>query len=79
MRINGFVCRAAYKYARSSGGKMGREMKTSLIRFWRGASGATAIEYAMIAAGVALAIVATVTTLGATVQGLFQSVLTALK
>jgi pilus assembly protein Flp/PilA len=54
-------------------------MKTSLIRFWRGASGATAIEYAMIAAGVALAIVATVTTLGATVQGLFQSVLTALK
>jgi pilus assembly protein Flp/PilA len=54
-------------------------MKTSLIRFWRGTSGATAIEYAMIAGGIALAIVATVTTLGSTVEGLFQSVLTALK
>ncbi len=54
-------------------------MKASLIRFWRGASGATAIEYAMIAAGIALAIVATVTTLGSTVEGLFQSVLTAMK
>jgi pilus assembly protein Flp/PilA len=58
---------------------MGRKMRASLIRFWRGASGATAIEYAMIAAGVALAIVTTVTTLGSTVEGLFQSVLTALK
>ena len=54
-------------------------MKESLIRFWRGNSGATAIEYAMIAAGIALAIVASVTQLGATVDGLFNSVLTALK
>ena len=54
-------------------------MKTSLIRFWRGACGATVIEYAMIAAGIALAIVATVTSLGSSVGGLFQSVLTALK
>lgn len=54
-------------------------MKASLIRFGRGASGATAIEYAMIAAGIALAIVATVTTLGSTVEGLFQSVLPAVK
>ena len=54
-------------------------MKASLIRFWRGTSGATAIEYTMIAAGIALAIVATITRLGATVDGLFVSVLTALK
>ena len=54
-------------------------MKTSLIRSWRGTSGATAIEYAMIAAGIALAIVATITKLGATVDGLFVSILTALK
>jgi Flp pilus assembly pilin Flp len=33
----------------------------------------------MIAAGIALAIVATVTTLGSTVEGLFQSVLPAVK
>ena len=58
---------------------MGSKIKASLIRFGRGASGATAIEYAMIAAGIALAIVATVTTLGSTVEGLFQSVLTAMK
>ena len=58
---------------------MGSKMKASLIRFWLGTSGATAIEYAMIAAGIALAIVATITKLGATVDGLFVSVLTALK
>jgi pilus assembly protein Flp/PilA len=54
-------------------------MKASLIRFWHGNSGATAIEYAMIAAGVALAIAATITKVGATVEGLFGGVLTALK
>jgi pilus assembly protein Flp/PilA len=54
-------------------------IKASLIRFWRGNSGATAIEYAMIAAGIALAIVASVTKLGTTVDALFTSVLTALK
>jgi pilus assembly protein Flp/PilA len=54
-------------------------MRASLIRFWRGKSGATAIEYSMIAAGIALAIVAAVNQLGATVDSLFSSVLTALK
>ena len=54
-------------------------MKASLIRFWRGTSGATAVEYSMIAAGIALAIVASVTKLGATVDGLWEGVLTALK
>ncbi len=54
-------------------------MRASLVRFWRGKSGATAIEYAMIAAGIALAIVASVTKLGATVETLFGNVLTALK
>jgi pilus assembly protein Flp/PilA len=37
-------------------------------------SGATAIEYAMIAAGIGTAIAATVWTLGAKVNGLFASV-----
>jgi len=54
-------------------------MKACLIGFWRGNSGATAIEYAMIAAGIALAIVESITALGATVDGLFGSVLAALR
>jgi pilus assembly protein Flp/PilA len=54
-------------------------MKAGLIRFRRNNSGATAIEYAMIAAGIALAIVASVNQLGTTVEGLFTSVLSALK
>ncbi|HWV53453.1 Flp family type IVb pilin [Pseudorhodoplanes sp.] len=42
--------------------------------FLRDERGATAIEYAMIAAGIAVAIVAAVNSLGVTVVGLFQSV-----
>ncbi len=41
-------------------------------------SGATAIEYAMIASGIALAVVAAITALGGSVKGLFQSVANAL-
>jgi pilus assembly protein Flp/PilA len=54
-------------------------IKASLIRFWRARSGAMAVEYAMIAAGVALAIAAAVTKLGTTVDALFNGVLSALK
>jgi pilus assembly protein Flp/PilA len=54
-------------------------MRASLIRFWRGDSGATAIEYSMIAAGIGLAVAASITQLGATVDSLLVSVLTALK
>jgi pilus assembly protein Flp/PilA len=54
-------------------------MKVSLIRFWLGNSGATAIEYSMIAAGIALAIVASITQLGITVDNLLVSVLSAVK
>jgi pilus assembly protein Flp/PilA len=54
-------------------------MRASLIRFLSKNSGATAIEYAMIAAGIALAIVASITKLGTTVDGLFESALTALQ
>jgi pilus assembly protein Flp/PilA len=54
-------------------------MKAFLVRFWLGQSGATAIEYSLIAAGIALAIVASVNQLGATVDNLFTSVLTAMK
>lgn len=41
--------------------------------------GATAIEYGLIAAGIAAAIMATVSTLGANVNTMWQSISTALK
>ena len=41
-------------------------------------SGATAIEYGLIAAGIAIAIIAVVTTLGDELEGLFQTVADAL-
>ncbi|MGZ5903580.1 MAG: Flp family type IVb pilin [Reyranella sp.] len=42
-------------------------------------SGATAIEYGLIAAGIALAIIAAVNTLGTTISNEFTSIGTALK
>jgi pilus assembly protein Flp/PilA len=46
----------------------------SIRRFIRDEEAATAIEYAMIAGGIAVAIVAAVNSLGLSVLGLFQSV-----
>jgi pilus assembly protein Flp/PilA len=54
-------------------------ISATLSRFVRDDSGATAIEYAMIASGVGVAIAAAVTSLGSGVKGLFTSVSTALK
>jgi pilus assembly protein Flp/PilA len=45
-----------------------------LRRLLHDESGATAIEYALIASGIAVAIAATVVSLGSTVKGLFVSV-----
>jgi pilus assembly protein Flp/PilA len=56
-----------------------RTLFAFLTRFLRDERGATAIEYAMIASGVAVAIAATVTTLGSGVKGLFTNVSTSLK
>jgi pilus assembly protein Flp/PilA len=42
-------------------------------------SGATAIEYALIAAGISLAIIVTVQSLGVTLAGRYTAVSTALK
>jgi len=52
---------------------------TKFIRFLCEESGATAIEYALIAGGIALVIVATVQGLGTTLNATFGSVQTALK
>jgi pilus assembly protein Flp/PilA len=48
-------------------------------RFLHDDVGATAIEYAMIASGIAIAIATTIVSLGSTVNGLYSSVATAMK
>jgi pilus assembly protein Flp/PilA len=48
-------------------------------RFVQDESGATAIEYAMIASGIAVAIATTVVSLGSSVKGFYSSVATAMK
>jgi pilus assembly protein Flp/PilA len=52
---------------------------TKLLQFFRNDSGATAIEYGLIAAGISIAIVAVVGSLGSTLNTNFTSVQTALK
>jgi pilus assembly protein Flp/PilA len=51
----------------------------SVQRFLRDDGGATAIEYAIIASGIAVAIAATIVNLGSNVKGLYDSVATAMK
>ncbi len=54
-------------------------MRSLLIRFRRDESGATAIEYGLIAAGIAAAIILAVNTLGTNVNTTFNSISTQLK
>ena len=53
-------------------------MKT-LVRFAKDESGATAIEYGLIAAGISVAIIAVVQGLGSKLNTTFTSVQTAIK
>ena len=54
-------------------------MSKILARFLKNESGATAIEYGLIAAGIAVAIIAVVQGLGTNLNTTFGSVQTALK
>jgi pilus assembly protein Flp/PilA len=54
-------------------------MKSLTARFLKDDSGATAIEYGLIAAGIALAIIAVVNGLGTTLNTKFTSINTSLK
>jgi pilus assembly protein Flp/PilA len=54
-------------------------MSKLLMRFLRDQSGATAIEYGLIAAGIAVAIIAVVQGLGTNLNTTFGSVQTAIK
>ena len=54
-------------------------MKNLLARFVKNESGATAIEYGLIAAGISLAIIAAVNGLGTTLNAKFTSINSSLK
>jgi pilus assembly protein Flp/PilA len=56
-----------------------QSMRKSIGRFIRDESAATAIEYGLIAAGIAVAIIATVQALGTNLNTTFSTVSTALK
>ncbi|MGX1197659.1 Flp family type IVb pilin [Parvibaculum sp. MBR-TMA-1.3b-4.2] len=49
-------------------------MSQFLKSFAKNESGATAIEYGLIAAGIAVAIIVAVNTLGSTLNGVFEDV-----
>ena len=54
-------------------------MNKLVLRFLRDNSGATAIEYGLIAAGIAVVIIVAVNSAGTAVQGTFNSVANALQ
>ena len=54
-------------------------MKNLISRFVKDESGATAIEYGLIAAGISLAIIAAVNGLGSSLSGKFTSINASLK
>ncbi len=54
-------------------------MKQHILKFLSDESGATAIEYGLIAAGIALAIIAVVNGLGTSLNTQFTSISTSLK
>ena len=55
------------------------KLKQVLKRFWSDESGATAIEYGLIAAGISLAIIVVVNGLGTNLFNQFTSINTSLK
>jgi pilus assembly protein Flp/PilA len=54
-------------------------VKKILAKFWADQSGATAIEYGLIAAGISLAIIAVVNGLGSTLNTKFTTINSSLK
>jgi pilus assembly protein Flp/PilA len=54
-------------------------LRNILLKFWADQSGATAIEYGLIAAGIALAFIAAVNGLGSTLNTNFTNINSSLK
>lgn len=57
---------------------MGKLVKQKFMEFWRDEEGASAIEYALIAAMVAVALVSFVPTINAAVKAIFTQIQNAL-
>jgi len=55
------------------------EMRKLISKFWVDQSGATAIEYCLIAAGISIVIVVAVNGMGTTLNGTFTSVNASIK
>ena len=55
-----------------------KEMKTLFALFWKDESGVTAIEYGLIAGLISVVILVALTAIGTSLQGLFQTIATAL-
>lgn len=56
-----------------------RATMTTLMKFWREQSGATAIEYSLIAAFIGIAIIGVLQTVGVEVRGPYSDTTTGLK
>ena len=54
------------------------EMKRLCARLWKDESGVTAIEYGLIAGLISVVILVALTAIGTSLQGLFQTIATAL-
>jgi pilus assembly protein Flp/PilA len=55
------------------------KLKRTFLKFWSDESGATAIEYGLIAAGISLAIIAAVNGLGSNLNDKFTGINASLK
>jgi pilus assembly protein Flp/PilA len=50
------------------------KMKLPVLKYWSEEDGATSIEYALLAAGIAIAIISTVATMGGTLLEVYSDV-----
>ena len=53
-------------------------MKSAILKFWRDEEGATAIEYGLIAALIAVAAIVAMTAVGTSLTAIFTDIVTAL-
>jgi pilus assembly protein Flp/PilA len=77
-RLLAILCSRNCAQPLGSGANEGKTMKL-ISRFWRDESGATAIEYGLIAAGISIAIIVAVNGLGTNLNNMFTSVNNSLK
>jgi pilus assembly protein Flp/PilA len=72
-------CLGGRARAQNNGPEESITMKTLVKKFVRDESGATAIEYALIAAGIGIAIIAAVNALGTAISDKFNTITSSLK